>query len=58
MDGLTTATAFRGYGFTEEGTRGEFRNEAFTDTISFRRPFDRSRLEAPEGARFVPSPLD
>jgi len=58
VDGLTTATAFRGYEFTGEGTRGALRNEAFTDSISFRRPFDRSRLEAPEDARFVPSPLD
>jgi len=56
VDGLTVATAFRGYRYTEAGERGEFRNEAFADSISFRRPFDRSRMEAPEGARFVPAP--
>jgi hypothetical protein len=55
VDGLTTATTFRGYAFSD-GTVGEFRNEASVDSISFRRPFDRSRLEAPEGARFVPPP--
>ena len=56
VDGLTTATAYRGYSFTEEGTRGEFRNEAFADSISFRRAFDPSAMEPPEGARFVPPP--
>jgi len=56
VDGLTVATAFRGYRYTEAGERGEFRNEAFADSISFRRPFHRSRMEAPEGARFVPAP--
>lgn len=56
VDGLTVATSFRGYDFTEDGTRGEFKNEAFADSISFRRPFDATRLEAPEDARFVPPP--
>ena len=56
VDGLTVATTFRGYDFTEEGERGAFKNEAFADSISFRRPFDPSQMEAPEGARFVPAP--
>ncbi len=56
VDGLTVATAFRGYEFTEAGEAGEFRNEAFADSISFRRSFDRSRLEAPRDARFVAPP--
>jgi hypothetical protein len=56
VDGLTVARSFRGYRYTEAGERGEFRNEAFADSISFRRPFDRSRMEAPAGARFVPAP--
>lgn len=53
VHGLTTATAYRGYAFSD-GERGAFRNEAFADSISFRRPFDPARLVAPEGARFVP----
>ena len=58
VDGLTVATSYRGYDYTEDGERGEFGNEAFADSISFRRDFDPTRLQAPEGARFVPSPLD
>ncbi len=53
VEGLTTATRYRGYGWTPDGGRGEFRNEAFADSISFSRPFQRERLEAPEGARHV-----
>jgi hypothetical protein len=53
VDGLTTATSYRGYGFTEDGERGDFKNEAFADSLSFTRPFDASRMEAPDGARFV-----
>lgn len=56
VDGLTVATAFRGYDFTEDGERGEFKNEAFADSISFRRPFDPTGMEPPEGARFVAPP--
>ncbi len=55
VDGLTVPMRFRGYSFSN-GTKGEFRNEAWADSISFRRPFDASRLEAPEGARFVELP--
>lgn len=53
VDGLMTATTYRGYDFTADGERGAFKNEAFADSLSFTRPFDRARLEAPEGARFV-----
>lgn len=55
VDGLTVPTHFRGYAF-EDGRRGDFRNEAWADSLSFRRPFDASRLEAPEGARVAPPP--
>lgn len=55
VNGLTVPTRFRGYGFAD-GSKGEFRNEAWADSISFRRPFDASKLEAPEGARIVPLP--
>lgn len=53
VDGLTTATSYRGYAFTDDGERGDFKNEAFADSLSFTRPFDASRMEAPDGARFV-----
>ncbi len=56
VDGLTTATSYRGYDFTEDGQQGDFKNEAFADSISFQRPFDASKMEAPEGARFVDLP--
>ena len=56
VDGLTVATHFRGYRFAEGGPSGEVRNEAWADSISFRRSFDPTRLEAPEGARVVPPP--
>ncbi|MEX1054922.1 MAG: hypothetical protein WED81_02765, partial [Rhodothermales bacterium] len=46
VDGLTVPTHFRGYSFAN-GQRGEFGNEAWADSISFRRPFDASRLVAP-----------
>lgn len=55
VDGLTVPTRFLGYDFSD-GTKGKFRNEAWADSISFRRPFDASRLEAPSGARFVSLP--
>ncbi len=58
VDGLTVATHFRGYQYTDGGP-GEFRNEAWADSISFRRPFDASKPELPEGARIVePPPID
>lgn len=55
VDGLTVPTRFRGYSFAN-GSKGAFRNEAWADSISFRRPFVASRLTATEGARFVPLP--
>lgn len=55
VHGLTVPTRFRGYSFSN-GQRGAFRNEAWADSISFRRPFDAAKLEAPEGARFVQPP--
>lgn len=55
VDGLTVPTRFRGYSFSEDG-RGAFKNEAWADSISFRRPFDASRLEAPPNARAVSVP--
>lgn len=55
VDGLTVPTRFRGYTFSD-GEKGAFRNEAWADSISFRRPFDADRLTPPEGARFVPLP--
>jgi hypothetical protein len=58
VDGLTVPTHFRGYRYAD-GERGAFRNEAWADSISFRRPFDASRLEPPEGARIVePPPIE
>jgi hypothetical protein len=58
VDGLTVATHFRGYEYTGTG-RGDFRNEAWADSISFRRPFDAAQLAPPEGARIVePPPVD
>jgi len=55
VDSLTVATHFRGYRYAD-GERGDFRNEAWADSISFRRPFDASRLAPPEGARIVEPP--
>ncbi len=55
VDGLTVPTHFRGYTF-QNGARGAPKNEAWADSISFRRPFDPSKLEAPAGARFVEPP--
>lgn len=55
VDGLTVPRHFRGFGF-ENGTRGDFKNEAWADSISFSRPFNEARLTAPEGARFAPAP--
>ena len=55
VDGLTVATRFEGFSFAN-GTRGDFKNRALADSISFRRPFDASRLEPPPNARIVPPP--
>lgn len=52
VDGLTVPTHFRGY-YADDMT---FKNEAWADSISFRRPFDASKLEAPPGARVAPAP--
>jgi hypothetical protein len=57
VDGLTVPTRFEGYSYSEEEGPGDtLRNEAHADSISYRRPFDPSRLEPPENARFVPLP--
>ncbi len=50
VDGLTVASHFKGYQYDADG-RGAPRSEAWATDISFRRPFDASRLEVPEGAR-------
>lgn len=55
VDGLTVPTRFRGYAFSD-GEKSEFRNEAWADSISFRRPFDASKFVAPDGARIVGPP--
>jgi len=58
VDSLTVATHFRGYRYTGDGP-GDFRNEAWADSISFRRRFDASKLTPPDGARIVePPPID
>lgn len=57
VDGLTVPTRFEGYAYSEEeGPADTLRNEAIADSISYRRPFDESKLAAPENARFVPLP--
>ena len=57
VDGLTVPTRFEGYSYSEtEGIGDTLRNEALVDSISYRRPFDASKLEAPKNARFVPLP--
>jgi hypothetical protein len=57
VHGLTVPTRFKGYSYSEEGGPGdELRNEAFADSISYRRPFDESKLEPPANARFVSLP--
>lgn len=57
VDGLTVPTRFKGYSYSEdEGPGDALRNEARVDSISYRRPFDASKLEPPENARTVPLP--
>jgi hypothetical protein len=55
VDRLTVPRYLRGYAFAD-GRRGEFRNEAWADSISFKRAFDVARLRAPHGARVDPPP--
>jgi len=55
VDGLTVATQFDGYDFAD-GERGDFKNWAAADSISYRRPFDASKLDPPENARIVEPP--
>lgn len=55
VDGLTVATHFRGYSYTDGG-RGNFRNEAWADSISFQRSFDAAQLSPPDGARIIEPP--
>ena len=57
VDGLTVPTRFEGYSYSEdEGPGDTLRNEAVADSISYRRPFDESKLRPPEDARTVPLP--
>ena len=57
VHGLTVPTHFEGYTYSEANGPGDsMRNEAFADSISYRRPFDASNLEPPENARVVPLP--
>jgi len=54
---LTVPTRFEGYAYSETTGPAETRkSETITDSISYRRPFEASQLEPPEGARFVPLP--
>ena len=57
VDGLTVPTRFEGYTYSEANGPGDtLRNEAVADSISYRRPFDASKLEPPSNARFVSLP--
>jgi len=57
VHGLTVPTRFEGYSYLDDAGVGDtLRNEAFADSISYRRPFDDSKLAAPENARFVSLP--
>lgn len=59
VDGLTVPTHFKGYTYSdEEGIGDALYNEAFADSISYRRPFDESKLRPPENARFVEGPSE
>ena len=55
VDGLTTPTRYQGFSFTD-GQKGDFRNEAWVTDISFRQPFDASKLAMPEDGRVQPMP--
>jgi len=55
--GLTVPTRFEGYAYSEQTGIGDtVRNEAVADSISYHRPFDASKLQAPDDARVVPLP--
>ncbi|WP_232797927.1 hypothetical protein [Salinibacter altiplanensis] len=57
VDGLTVPTRFEGYAYSEDDGPGDtLRNEAAADSLSYRRPFDASKLAPPENARFVSLP--
>jgi len=57
VHGLTVPTRFKGYTYSDEqGVGDTLYNEAFADSISYRRSFDESKLEPPEDARFVSLP--
>jgi len=57
--GLTVPTRFKGYSYSEtEGVGDTLENEAFADSISYRRAFDESKLQKPENARVVSLPGD
>ena len=55
VDGLTVPKHFYGSNFAN-GEVVNFKNEAWADEISYRQPFDASRLEMPEGAKIQPPP--
>jgi hypothetical protein len=55
VDGLTVATHFRGFNVLG-GEVTTFKNEAWASDISFRRPFDESRLVMPGDGRVQPMP--
>jgi len=57
VDGLTVPTRFTGYAYSDETGRADtLKSRAAADSISYRRPFDESKLEPPENARVVGPP--
>ena len=57
VDGLTVATKFQGFGFSD-GLRGDPYYEVMVSEISYRVPFDSLRLTMPSGARIDPGPSE
>jgi hypothetical protein len=55
VDGLTVPTHFYGTNFAD-GAVVDFKNEAWAAEISYRQPFDATKLAMPEGARIQPPP--
>lgn len=55
VDRLTVPTHFYGMNFAD-GAAVDFKNEAWASEISYREPFDESKLAMPEGARIEPPP--
>ena len=55
VDGLTVPTHFYGSNFAD-GAVVDFKNEAWAAEISYRQPFDESKLAMPDGARIQPPP--